>query len=360
MKWILKLGVPISVIGGLFAYLAMTGAITPLGYSGDSICAGTIEDPCYAYINFTANEDIFIYPTDYDPWGRETPMEFEPQLKSWYMQRSWGSGWRTIPLNKTCTGTWCGLSNAADERKFSIAFREGRNYSIRIVAYKNNPSDDIKWSAFDVIDPYWLGTEDDIKTKLKDKTLIDSLRTVDTFREKSKIDTYKSYDSKEKNLLIEDKDFKKLVELKLTSPYTTYVGSGESVKVAEFLLIDYKEGVDIFDGINFYDKNNDYDTQDRIYTLKYGVDYVEEECQFLPDLEKEVEYCQNVTKTNWIEFSSVSELPNRNIKIGLFTDTTLGDKVEWIPNIKGFDILEWADWDVTAGNPLKTKILGLK
>jgi len=58
-----------------------------------------------------------------------------------------------------------------------------------------------------------------------------------------------------------DKDYKPLLELKLTSPYTTYVSAGESVKVAEFLLVDYKEGINIFDEINFFDKNNDYDTQ---------------------------------------------------------------------------------------------------
>jgi len=160
MKWILSIGIPLSVAGGLFAYLTAVGAITPISHSGDTVCAGTLEDPCYAYMNFTANEDIFIYPRDYDPWGRETPFNFQPQLKSWKLQRSWGTGWRNIPLNQSCTGTWCGLSNSNDKRVFSYAFREGRNYSIRIVAYKNNPSEVIKWGAFDdIIDPYWYGTD---------------------------------------------------------------------------------------------------------------------------------------------------------------------------------------------------------
>jgi len=157
MKWIISIGVPLSVAGGLFAYLTAVGAITPISHSGDTVCSGTLDDPCYAYMSFTANEDIFIYPQDYDPWGRETPFDFQPQLKSWTLQRSWGTGWRNIPLNQSCTGTWCGLSNSNDKRVFSYAFREGRNYSIRIVAYKNNPSDVIKWGAFDdIIDPYWI------------------------------------------------------------------------------------------------------------------------------------------------------------------------------------------------------------
>ncbi|MFH1482241.1 MAG: carboxypeptidase-like regulatory domain-containing protein, partial [Patescibacteria group bacterium] len=123
----------------------------------DSVCAGTIEDPCYAYINFTANEDIFIYPTNYDPWGRNTPFEFDSNLKDWKLQRSWGTGWRDLPLDTACTGTWCGLSSSKDTRKFSVAFRKGKEYQIRIIAYKNTPADTVKWSAFDEIDPVWMG-----------------------------------------------------------------------------------------------------------------------------------------------------------------------------------------------------------
>jgi len=158
-KWAIAGGIGgTSLIGLYFLYLSMIGAITITGYSGDSVCAGTIEDPCYAYINFTANEDIFIYPTDYDPWGRNTPFEFDSNLKDWKLQRSWGTGWRTLPLNQSCTGTWCGLSSSKDTRVFSVAFRKGNNYQIRIVAYKNTPADNVKWSAFDgEIDPVWKG-----------------------------------------------------------------------------------------------------------------------------------------------------------------------------------------------------------
>lgn len=158
-KWLKRLAIPIgTLIGGIFLYLSMLGAITITGYSADVICDGTLNDPCYAYINFTANEDIFIYPTDYDPWGRNVTFEFDPAIREWKLQRSWGSSWRNIPLDKICTGTWCGLSDSKDKRKFSIAFREGRNYQIRIVAYKNHPRDTVKWSAFNKsIDPFWYG-----------------------------------------------------------------------------------------------------------------------------------------------------------------------------------------------------------
>jgi len=168
-KWAIRAGIPVgTLIGITFLYLVYFGSIAITGHSGDMVCAGTIEDPCYAYVNFTANEDIFIYPTNYDPWGRDTPFEFDPNLKDWKLQRSWGNGWRDIPLDKSCTGTWCGLSNKDDTRKFSIAFRKGKDYQIRVVGYKNNPEDTIKWGfgydtllgelERDYVDPIWFGT----------------------------------------------------------------------------------------------------------------------------------------------------------------------------------------------------------
>ena len=161
--WAIKLGIPSgSLVGLLFLYLTFLGAIDITGFSGDQVCAGTINDPCYAYVNFTANEDIFIYPVGYDPWGRDTIFEFSPGLKDWKLQRSWGTGWRDIPLNKTCTGTWCG---APDNNgvAYSYVLREDRDYQFRVVAYKNNPQDFIKWAVNykdkEYLDPAWLPTQ---------------------------------------------------------------------------------------------------------------------------------------------------------------------------------------------------------
>ena len=143
-------------VGLVFFYLASIGAITINGYSGDSVCAGTTVDPCYAYINFTANEDVYLYPATYDPWGRNTTFDFNPNVQSWKLQRKWGSYWRDLPLNQSCTGTWCGAPSSDSSVKYSVAFRKGKSYEIRIVALKHDPTQTIKWSAFDgKVDPYW-------------------------------------------------------------------------------------------------------------------------------------------------------------------------------------------------------------
>jgi len=156
-KWALISGVPAGIFGIalLFLYLSSLGSIEITGYSEDTICAGTINNPCYAYINFTAKEDIFIYPFGYDP-------------KSWKIYRSWGKGWREIKLNQTCTSTWCGAPPNSPDNKYSFAFRKGRDYQIKIIGYKY-PNETIKW-GFGPVDPLWKAVETNgTKYKIFDK-----------------------------------------------------------------------------------------------------------------------------------------------------------------------------------------------
>ena len=124
-KWAIKVGIPTGIVGFslLFIYLNSLGVIDVTGYSGDIVCAGTELDPCYAYVNFTANEDIFIYPVGYDPWGRDTLFDTDKELESWKMYRSWGTSWREIKLDQTCTATWCGAPPNSPDNKYAFAFR---------------------------------------------------------------------------------------------------------------------------------------------------------------------------------------------------------------------------------------------
>lgn len=156
-------------------YAVATGAFSVTGYSGDVTCAGNLSDPCYAYINFTANEDVFIYPVGYDPYGRNTSINFDPGLKEWKIQRSWGTGWRDIPLNQTCTGTWCGGKPDASNNQFSVVFRKGQSYQIRIVAFKHNIYDNVKWWGFGAPDPTFKGIE---VQKIGDKERLENSKII--------------------------------------------------------------------------------------------------------------------------------------------------------------------------------------
>jgi len=134
----------VSIIFIILLFLSAMGSIEITGYSENIICEGTDYDPCYVYLNLTANEDIFIYPIGYDPWGRDTPFEFDPAIKSWTMARSWGTGWRNYDLTKPCQYTWCGAPPNSVDNKYSLAWREGNDYQIRLEIYKNNATDEIK------------------------------------------------------------------------------------------------------------------------------------------------------------------------------------------------------------------------
>jgi len=153
-KFLLGAGIPLGI--GFIWLLATLGAITITGASGDMVCRGDDLEPCIAYINFTANMDVFLYIND-TSW-----VSTNQSLDKLVIQRKWGNSWRTIPTDTGCTGSWCGKL-ASDTRQYatySYAFRAGRSYQLRIIGYKKNPTDVIKWGfgdwkTWEPVDPVW-------------------------------------------------------------------------------------------------------------------------------------------------------------------------------------------------------------
>ena len=153
----------------------------------------------------------------------------------------------------------------------------------------------------------------------------------------------KSYNSIEKNLIIKDSLNKVLIDMKLTSSQKTWATPGDDVKIAEFYLMDWDlKDTSFITKVNSYNLNKNNELVVKDYWYKYGIDYEVEECF---EDEKDIN-CEMNTKTNWTLFDSLEDLPFKDIKIGLFTNTFKGEHIEWVPIIKRLEIIEWAEYEI--------------
>ena len=330
-------GVGGTLIGLLFLYLSFIGAITITGYSEDVICSGTLEDPCYAFINFTVHEDVFLYPIDYDPYGRNITIDFDPDVESWKIERSWGKGWREINMSTNCKGTWCGAPDNTGRTKYSIAFREGRDYRIRITVFKINPNDNIKWSAFG-IDPVFFGLNNG------------SLK-----KEYNKSNREISFNSK-----IDDSN---KFKIKLNTELVHNVIRGNDRQVA-ITNIENNYGSYpyelILGPIEFTDlKTNKTFKRDYHYEYKKSIgfktvnDYGNQVCVTSVDLinGSETRNCVKfIVGTHqeeifeWIDLDTSKNMLKGNLTVALVIDVLPNERVEWVPIIFGIEVNEWAEW----------------
>lgn len=171
-----------------------------------------------------------------------------------------------------------------------------------------------------------------IRIDITNERLRNELRATDSIDVKNGIT--KEYISNEKRIIISDTT-KTLLNLKLESDYKVAVISKPDALIAWFLLKDFS-GETLVDNIKFYDVNDNYKELNKNYTFKYET---KGNVSVYNESKKEAE---TVKGDIWVVFNSLSELPSKNVKIGLFTDISLGDKIEWIIEKNGFDIQEWA------------------
>jgi hypothetical protein len=188
--------------------------------------------------------------------------------------------------------------------------------------------------------------------KLQDRVYIESLRENDSIV--SNQNFTKEYKSKEKSLLIQNKDKSKMIDLELLSPYRKTVGEGDSILVADMMLKDWEDRNTLFDKLDFYDAKNGYQRLDKQFVFKYVKEKTIQISVDIPNAPKETFVEKQIADwDNAIEFTTLNELPHKNIRVGIFTKTILNEKIEWLPTIDGFDIYEWAAYDVTEIDSLE-------
>ena len=189
-------------------------------------------------------------------------------------------------------------------------------------------------------------------TILHSEAFVEAARTIDSEVEKNGF--VKNYASGSRSVKIEKNDKSSLIDMSLTSGYKMMVGAGESVRVATIRLTDWTGKEDLFDALDFYDRN-DRKKMEKTFTLKYAEDKTFTRTEPIPDsIGKEVSV--DVVHPDWenaVEFKSLNDLPSKDITIGIYTETILDEKVEWVPTIDGFDVYEWADYDVSEIDSLE-------
>ena len=184
--------------------------------------------------------------------------------------------------------------------------------------------------------------------KLRNRENIKAIRETDSvITEQGRI---KKYISKVKRLTIQNAN--KLIDIKLLSSYRKMVCAGESVLIAEMKLKEWKEKHNLFDKLSFYDIKRKYRAANKEFTLKWCEEKtiqmslptdISEKLRNNKIFEKQIGDWENA-----IEFTTLDELPHKDIRIGIFVKTVLKEKIEWLPTIEGVDIYEWAAYDVTV------------
>jgi hypothetical protein len=135
------IGGSLTTLIALLIYLSTLQGVI-ITTSGNIRCEGTLTNPCVSYFNITSN----YYTLKFFNTSNQK-LSFTPDTKNYTMYRY---------LNKKWT-----------ETKFPINMTKGVNYQFKLIGYKYNPTDTIKWgikSGDANVDPYWLGEKKETVT----------------------------------------------------------------------------------------------------------------------------------------------------------------------------------------------------
>ena len=135
-----------------------------------------------------------------------------------------------------------------------------------------------------------------------------------------------------------------ILDATLRTKQIEHVGLGY-VKVAEFEVYGKQAYNDLLNEINFYNIKDgmaplpiDYDLQ---VSINKSFDYV--------DLEGNTKSAYAFFLQEGYEDKKINVKKDEQVRIEIWTTTSEGDYVEWIPNIAGVTVEEWAAYSATGG-----------
>ena len=340
--------VGVTTIIALFVLLQLNFGFIITDLTGNITCEGSYENPCISefLVKNPTKYNVDIYSKD------QVKLDFSPEIYDYAL---------FIPDGR-CSATGTCACDLKDGRKlgfedwrcvdftnktksrgdvvYNYRFSDYSTTKFRLAGLKLNPEDNIKWSFAingSELDPIWLPSGKGNRTRN------------DVF-ERRQDGWSKNYTARDNRIIIKNQTEDRIFDLQLISSNDNLVPSGTDVLVAEFQLREIRTNK-LFDSISSYEVNKNRNIS-KIYRFKYALENNTLEC------EDRGKNCVNITDIKWIEFNSVSELPRKDAKIGLFTDTTvIGETVEWIPTIEGFELDEWATFSVQRGTSAMTTLV---
>ncbi len=172
-------------------------------------------------------------------------------------------------------------------------------------------------------------------------------------------DNVKSYDPITKTVTVDNAlglpfISDEIASIKLLTPLNMRVGLGYQ-KVAEFEITGFTNYDNLFGEMEFYDVKKGMEEEEILFDYKYKsyynllVDDYKEVCSVSKINESLI--CENIVIGNHLEerwrweyltLENIKE--NEVLTIGIFTNTQEGDIKEWIPNLFGVRVNEWAVW----------------
>lgn len=158
-----------------------------------------------------------------------------------------------------------------------------------------------------------------------------------------------------------------IAKIKLNTPLNYQVPRGYQ-KVAEFTITSYEDYSDALKELELYNKRDKLKKFNRIYDYKYLtyetviVDDYKDVCsiKFDPISGTNKNNCvqekigsHQEQREKWIKLTPADLKKNDVLTIGIFTDVQKGDYIEWIPNLFGVRVNEWATWTESLNVGLK-------